>query len=383
MAVKKISERHQPSTLHRKGIDYTFLFLIMLLLLVGLVMLLSASAPAGASKYNDSYHFFKKQLVFVVAGLVGMVVVSRIDYRLYYKHAKLIFGICFILLLLVAIPGIGISLNGSRRWIQLPGFQLQPSEFMKLGLSMMLAYMISCGKYNVRDFKKLAPFGIVIGGVGLLMMLEPHVSGTIVMVGIGVWILISAGTKILPFAVGLPVIGIMGFIGIYLFDSNRLARIVRFLSPFEDMQHTGYQIAQALYAMGSGGLFGRGLGQSVQKYSYLPEPYNDFIFSIACEELGLFGGALIIIAFALLILRGFRIALNAPDTFGTLLATGIMAQIAIQTTLNIAVATSSVPNTGVSLPFFSYGGTAIMVILVEMGILLNISRASLKEHTNL
>ena len=149
------------------------------------------------------------------------------------------------------------------------------------------------------------------------------------------------------------------------------------------MQYTGYKIAQALYAMGSGGLFGRGLGQSVQKYSYLPEPYNDFIFSIACEELGLIGGAIIIAIFALLILRGFRIALNAPDSFGTLLATGIMAQIAIQTTLNIAVATSSVPNTGVSLPFFSYGGTAILVILIEMGILLNISRASVNEHGSL
>ncbi len=383
MAAKKTTERQQTGAMHHKGIDYTFLFLIMLLLLVGLVMLLSASAPAGASKYNDSYHFFKKQLVFVVAGLIGMVVVSRIDYRIYYKHAKLIFGICLILLVLVAIPGIGISLNGSRRWIQLPGFQLQPSEFMKLGLSMMLAYMVSCGRYNVTDLKKIAPFAAVIGSVAFLMILEPHLSGTIVMVGIGAWILISAGTKIWPFAVGLPVLGVFGFIGIYFFDANRLARLMRFLSPFEDMQHSGYQIAQALYAMGSGGLFGRGLGQSVQKYSYLPEPYNDFIFSIACEELGLFGGALIIIAFALLILRGFRIALNAPDTFGTLLATGIMAQIAIQTTLNIAVATSSVPNTGVSLPFFSYGGTAILVLLVEMGILLNISRSSLKEHANL
>lgn len=387
MVVRKSAVRQQNNVsgepLRKKGIDYTFLFLIMLLLSAGLVMLLSASAPAGASKYNDSYHFFKKQLVFVVLGLIGMVVVSRIDYRSYYKHAKLIFGICLILLVLVAIPGIGISLNGSRRWIQLPGFQLQPSEFMKLGLSMMLAYMISCGRYTVTDLKKMAPFAAVIGAVAFLMIIEPHLSGTIVMVGIGAWILISAGTKIWPFAVGLPVLGVIGVIGIYFLDANRLARLMRFLSPFEDMQHSGYQIAQALYAMGSGGLFGRGLGQSVQKYSYLPEPYNDFIFSIACEELGLFGGALIIIAFALLILRGFRIALNAPDTFGTLLATGIMAQIAIQTTLNIAVATSSVPNTGVSLPFFSYGGTAILVLLVEMGILLNISRSSIKEHTNL
>ncbi len=369
--------------LKQKSIDYTFLFFIMLLLSIGLVMLLSASAPAGASKYDNSYHFFKKQIVFVIIGLVGMVVVSKIDYRIYKKYAKLYFGICFIMLLLVAIPGVGVKLNGSRRWLQLPGFQIQPSEFMKLAVSILFAEMISSCKYNVSKLKDFGYFAVILGAVGLLMLLEPHLSGTIVIVGIGIWILISAGTRVAPFAVGVPIVGAIGFLFIYLFDANRLSRILRFISPFEDMQHTGYQIAQALYAMGSGGIFGRGLGQSVQKYSYLPEPYNDFIFSIACEELGLLGAIIIIAAFALLILRGFRIALNAPDTFGTLLATGIMAQVAIQTTLNIAVATSSVPNTGVSLPFFSYGGTAIMVLLVEMGILLNISRSSINEHTRL
>lgn len=366
-----------------KSIDYTFLFLIMLLLSIGLVMLLSASAPPGASKYNDSYYFFKKQMVFVFAGIVGMVVVSKIDYRIYKKYSNLIFGICLLLLLLVAIPGIGVSLNGSRRWLQLPGFQLQPSEFMKLAIAIFFADRISTGKYDVSKLHDLGYFAATLGIVALLMFLEPHLSGTIVIVGIGMWILISAGTKILPFAIAAPFVGVIGFIVIYFFDANRFARIMRFINPFEDMQHTGYQIAQALYAMGSGGLFGRGLGQSVQKYSYLPEPYNDFIFSIACEELGLLGAAVIILIFAMLILRGFRIALNAPDTFGSLLATGIMAHIAIQTTLNIAVATSSVPNTGVSLPFFSYGGTAILVILIEMGIILNISRASIKEHTRL
>ncbi len=371
------------SAIRNRGVDYTFLFLIMLLLSMGLVMLLSASAPAGASKYNDSYHFFKKQIVFVIIGLIGMVVVSKIDYIVYKKYARLYFGICFILLFLVAIPGVGTKLNGSRRWIQLPGFQMQPSEFMKLGIAMLFAEMVSTAKYNINKLEGFMYYGIPLGLTAVLMLLEPHLSGTIVIVGIGIWILISSGMKVAPFVVVLPPVGAIGFLLIYLFDANRLARILRFISPFEDMQHTGYQIAQALYAMGSGGIFGRGLGQSVQKYSYLPEPYNDFIFSIACEELGLFGAVIIIVAFALLILRGFRIALNAPDTFGTLLATGIMAQVAIQTTLNIAVATSSVPNTGVSLPFFSYGGTAIMVLLIEMGVLLNISRSSVNEHNRL
>lgn len=387
-ATKKSNVRRtkveKTNTNKSKSIDYTFLFIIMLLLSIGLVMLLSASAPAGATKYGSSYHFFGKQLLFVVVGLVFMVIVSKIDYRSYKGLVPVIFVISLVLLALVAIPGIGIKLNGSRRWLPLPGFQLQPSELMKLAISMLFAYMVSTGKYKVERLREaFNPFLIILGVVAGLMLAEPHLSGTIVICGIGIWILVSAGMRVKMLLISSPIVASLVVLVLYFADENRYARIMRFLNPFEDMQNTGYQISQALYAMGSGGLFGRGLGQSVQKYSYLPEPYNDFIFSIACEELGLFGGAIIIVLFALLIIRGFRIALNAPDTYGTLLATGIIAQIAIQTTLNIAVATSSVPNTGVSLPFFSYGGTAILVLLVEMGVLLNISRASINEHTKL
>ncbi len=365
----------------KSSIDYTFLFLIMLILSIGLVMLLSASAPAGASKFGDSYHFFTRQMIFVIPGLIGMVIVSKIDYHVYKKYAGMFFGVCTVLLVLVAIPGIGQEHNGSRRWIQLPGFQFQPSEFMKLAISLMFANMIASGKYNVSKLNGCIPFGILLFIVIVLMVLEPHVSGLLIMLGIGIWIMVSAGTPIWPFAGAGVILGSLGTVLIMLFDANRWSRILAFLNPFSDTRDSGYQIVQALYAMGSGGLFGRGIGQSVQKYSYLPEPYNDFIFSIACEELGLFGAAVIIILFASLILRGFRIALGAPDTFGTLLATGIMAQIAIQTTLNIAVTTSTVPNTGVSLPFFSYGGTAILILLIEMGILLNISRYGASGNT--
>ena len=377
---RRISKPSDEQVSFGKSIDYTFLFLIMLILSIGLVMLLSASAPAGASKFGNSYHFFVRQLVFVVPGFIGMVVVSKIDYHIYKKNARTFFGICTFLLILVAIPGIGQELNGSRRWIQLPGFQFQPSEFMKLAITIMFANMISSGKYNITKLNGCVPFGVLLGIVAVLMILEPHVSALIIMCGIGVWIMISAGTPVWPF-VGLGLAaGSLGTIVLMLFDANRWSRILAFVNPFSDIRGSGYQIAQALYAMGSGGLFGRGLGQSVQKYSYLPEPYNDFIFSIACEELGFFGAIIIIGLFASLILRGFRIALNAPDSFGTLLATGIVAQIAIQTTLNIAVTTSTIPNTGVSLPFFSYGGTAILILLIEMGILLNISRHSLNDN---
>ena len=360
----------------RGSIDYAFLFLIMLLLSIGLVMLLSSSAPAGASKFDNSYHFFFKQIVFVFIGLIGMVFFSKLDYRIYRKFAVPIFGVCAFLLVLVAIPGIGVKLNGSRRWLPMPGFQLQPSEFMKFAMAVLVAALVSTGKYDLKKLKSLAPFGIVLGITAVLMLLEPHLSGTIVIVGIGVCVLIVAGMPTKPlFLCGIP-LGGLTVVLIYFLSPNRFSRLMRFLSPFEDIQRTGYQIAQALYAMGSGGIFGRGIGQSIQKYSYLPEPYNDFIFSIACEELGLVGAAIIILLFILLIIRGLFIAVNSPDHFGTLLATGITAQVAIQTTLNIAVASSSVPNTGVSLPFFSYGGTAIMMLLFEMGVLLNISRYS-------
>lgn len=370
-------------TIKMKSIDYTFLFLIMLILSIGLVMLLSASAPAGATKFNDSYHFFKKQLLFVVAGVIGMVVVSKIDYRIYKKYAKLYFAVCFVLLVLVAIPGIGKAENGARRWLQLPGFRIQPSEFMKLGVAMIFAKLLSENKYNVRTLKGCVPYGAIIGFVMILMILEPHLSGLIILAGIAVCILIAAGTPVWPFATVGGVLGVVGVVAIRFLDPNRWSRLVIFTNPFQDTRDAGFQVVQALYAMGSGGLFGKGLGQSVQKYSYLPEPYNDFIFSIACEELGFVGAAIIIALFGLLVFRGLRIALNAPDSFGTLLSIGIVAQVAIQTILNIAVATSSVPNTGVSLPFFSYGGTAILVLLVEMGILLNISRASVSEHVSM
>ena len=360
-------------------IDYTFLFIVVLMVCVGMVMLLSASTPAARTKYGNSYYFFNKQLLFVVVGFLGMTIASFIDYKVYKKYAHYIFGVALLLLFMVAIPGIGIKLNGSRRWLPLPGFNFQPSEIMKVSIAILFASWLEDKRFPIKTFQGSLWYYGVVGIVSIFMLLEPHLSGTIVIAGIGVVLMIVSGTPLKPIGIAVPVVGSVGVAVISIFDPGRFSRLLIFLDPFSDLQNAGYQISQALYAIGSGGLFGKGLGRSVQKYAYLPEPYNDFIFAVVCEELGMIGAVLIIALFGALIYRGMKIAFSAPDKFSSLLCVGIMSQVAIQTIFNIAVATSSIPNTGVSLPFFSYGGTAIMILLCEMGIVLNISRHSLKK----
>lgn len=359
--------------------DWTFLFVVVLLLAFGLVMLLSASAPAGASIYGNSYYFFFKQFGFAAVGFVGMIFVSKINYNTYKRLAPTMMLICTILLVCVLIPGIGASHNGSRRWLNTPGIEVQPSEFMKPVIAMYFAKLVDDGKYDLKRLGGNLPYiGVLLVVVGLMLM-ETHLSGAIIIAGIGVSVMIAGGTPIKPVLIGALILLPVGILAVRVGSAVRWARITSFLDPFKDIRNESYQVAQGLYAIGSGGVFGLGLGQSVQKYSYLPEPYNDFIFAIVCEELGLVGAAVVILLFAALILRAVRIAMNAPDTYSSLVALGIAAQLALQTILNIAVATSSIPNTGVSLPFFSYGGTAILTLLLEMGVLLNISRYSIKD----
>ena len=357
-------------------IDYTFLVLVILVVAIGLVMLLSASTPDGKEAGN-TYSFFGKQLLFAVIGFVGMWFVSRMNYNAYKTLLPKMMFICGFLLLLVLIPGLGKRINGSRRWLNTPIIPIQPSEFVKPVIAMYFAYMIEKGKTNLKTIEGNVPYILVIGVIVLLMLCETHLSGAIVIAGIAVTVMIAGGTPIKPILGGGLCILPLGLLLVRFTSPERWSRVMSFVHPFEDVQNTGYQVAQGIYAIGSGKLFGLGLGQGIQKY-YLPEPYNDFIFAIICEELGFVGAIVIMGIFAALILRGVRIALNAPDVYGTLVATGIVAQLAIQTILNIAVATSSVPNTGVALPFFSYGGTSIMTLLLEMGVLLNISRHSNK-----
>lgn len=358
--------------------DYTMLFLIILIVAIGLIVMLSASAPSGSSEEGNSYYYFTRQLIFIVMGFVGMLIVSRLDLNKLLPLIPKAFVICVILLILVLIPGVGVESHGARRWLNIPFFQPQPSEFMKPVIAMYIAYLVHIKLIDLKKLKSnLFCLGI-IGVVALLLMLETHLSGTIVIVGIAGCVMIAGGTPIKPtLLIGAAMIALLF---IYLqFDPVRMQRITSLLDPFADSQGSGYQITQSIYAIGSGRLFGLGLGQSVQKYSSLPEAYNDFIFSIVCEELGFFGGVIIILLFAALFLRAMKIAINAPDVWSSLTCIGIAAQLGIQTFLNMGVAVSLIPNTGVSLPFFSYGGTSILTLLLEMGILLNVSRKSVKE----
>ena len=373
---KKQKKVHAWNMRQAGEIDYTFLILVILVVCAGLVMLLSASAPAGKTNSGNSYSFFGKQLLFAVIGFVGMWFVSRINYNSYKKLMPKLMFICGILLFLVLFPGLGKRINGSRRWLNTPIVPIQPSEFVKPVIAMYFAYMIESGKTDLKTIRGNVPYIVVIGIIAALMLCETHLSGTIVIAGIAIMVMIAGGTPVKPMIIGALIILPVGILTVKLASPVRWDRIISFLHPFADMRDKGYQVAQSIYAIGSGKLFGLGLGQSVQKYSYLPEPYNDFIFAIVCEELGFVGAVAVMALFLALILRGARIALNATDVYGTLTATGIVAQLAIQTVLNIAVATSSVPNTGVALPFFSYGGTSIMTLLLEMGVLLNISRYS-------
>ena len=374
--VKKTAQAK--AKLNKMGeMDRTLLFLIILVVVVGLTVLLSASAPSGNRIYDDSYYFFKRQLMFVVAGFVGMIVISTIDPDKYIPLIPKGFWICVLLLVLVLIPGVGVESNGARRWLNIPFIQLQPSELMKPAIAMYIAYLVKTRIVDLKTLRGNMVCAGIIGIVALLLMLETHLSGTIVIVGIAICVMIAGGTPIKPLILGVLVMGVVVFI--YLqFDDVRMARVTSLFDPFADAQNTGYQISQSIYAIGSGWVFGLGLGESVQKYSNLPEPYNDFIFSIVCEELGFVGATIIVLLFAALFMQAMVVAMKAPDIWSSLVCVGIASQLGIQSILNMGVATSLIPNTGVSLPFFSYGGTSIMTLLFEMGVLLNVSRRSVK-----
>ena len=359
-------------------LDYTLLFIVILIVALGLIVMLSASAPAGGRMQNDPYYYFKRQLLFIVMGFAGMIMVSRINLDSFLDLIPKAFIICIFLLILVLIPGIGVESHGARRWLNIPLIQLQPSELMKPIIARYIAYLIKKGVLNLKQLKSNFVCVGIIGIVALLLMLETHLSGTIVIVGIAVCVMIAGGTPVKPLLLGGALMAVL--VIIYLqFDSIRMARVEALIDPFADAQGSGYQISQSIYAIGSGKIFGLGLGQSVQKYSNLPEPYNDFIFSIVCEELGFFGAVVVVLLFAALFLKAMKIAINAPDVWSSLTCIGISSQIGIQTFLNMGVAVSIIPNTGVSLPFFSYGGTSILTLLLEMGVLLNISRKSVKD----
>lgn len=358
----------------RTAPDFWLLASILGLLAIGIVMVYSAGSVLAFHDYGDSFYFVKRQLLFATLGLVAMFFMMNLDYRIVRKYAKIILIICFGMLILVLIPGVGVVRGGARSWIGISSFGIQPSEFMKLGMILFLSYWLGKEDYRITSFTKglLPPLALMGAAFGLIM-LQPDLGTGTVMMGASLLIVFTAGAKIKHLA-GLASIGVLGFIGLILAAPYRLQRITAFLDPWSDPLGAGYQIIQSLYAIGPGGLAGLGLGMSRQKYSYVPEPQTDFIFSILAEELGFIGGLLVLLLFLILVWRGMRVAMTIDDTFGSLLAVGIVGMVAVQVVINIGVVIGLMPVTGITLPLISYGGSSLTLMLTAFGILLNLSR---------
>lgn len=360
---------------NRGKMDFPLLVSIILLLCIGIIMVSSASSYSALSKYDDSNFFLVKQLGFAIVGFIAMIVISTIDYKKYKKVSYLFYGLTLILMILVLTP-LGVSVNGAKRWLGIGDFfRFQPSEIMKIALVLATATYVSCNYKKLNSWKGYIVPAIFLLAVGVVMYLQDHLSGMIVMIVASVSIIFSSGIK-LKWKVIIPIMIVgIALVGVFLFsDEYRLSRVTAFLHPEEDIRGTNWQAAQSLYALGSGEIFGLGLGQSRQKYLWLSEAQNDFIFSVLGEEFGLIGSVSVILIFLFFIYRGFRIAITCKELYGSMLAAGIVSVFALQIFVNIAVVTSSMPVTGMPLPFFSYGGTALFINLCTMGILLNISR---------
>lgn len=351
--------------------DYNLLFLIIFLLSFGLVMLYSSSAYISANKYGDDAYYLKRQLRNIGLGAVMMFIMAKVDYRIWKKFGTLAYFGSFALCILVFMPGIGSSSHGSSRWIDLGPVSFQPSEVAKLGIIIFLAALIEKVPRQMGDWKTLAKiFAMTIPLLGVVAY--SNLSTAVIIFGIIACMLFVASPKYSHFVI-LGLLGVAFIVFFILFAGYRGNRVKAWLHP-ETAGDSGYQTMMGLYAIGSGGLFGKGLGESLQKLGNVPESQNDMIFTIICEELGLFGAVCLILLFVLLIWRMMVIANNSQDLYGSLLVVGVMAQVAIQAILNIAVVTNTIPNTGVILPFVSYGGTSIIFLMAEMGLVLSVSK---------
>ncbi len=357
-----------------EGVDLVFLLLLLLVLTVGLIMLYSASYAQSEydTGYTQSTRYLQKQGLCALIGLGAMMILSRIPPEFWLRWAWVLYGVSIVLLLCVLV--FGQSVNGARRWINIAGLQFQPSEIAKFTMIVLFAKLTRDFGKQARQFRRgVLGFGAALLGILVPLALEKHLSAIMLMGMVAVVMMFIAGThpKWLLAGAGAAVVFVAVYVSLMGYAGDR---VTAWLHPEQDPSDTGYQILQSLYAIGSGGLFGLGLGKSRQKYLYLPFQYNDYIFAIICEELGLVGAALIIVLFGALILRGYRIALYGGSRFRTVLGAGLITLIAVQTILNLCVVTNLLPSTGIALPFFSYGGTALAVNLGEMGIVLSISR---------
>lgn len=374
--------------------DYSLLFLLLFLLGFGLIMIYSASSYEAFQEYQDAAHYLKKQLVAICVGLVGMIIATKIPIGFWRYVAYASYVVAIILILLVKTP-LGVSSHGATRWIGIPGtgFNLQPAEVAKIAVILVCALLLSNMKENVKKwgawiFMMIVPLPLA----ALIYFVTNNLSSAIIVVAIGwVMIFISSPTFMRYVVMGASALSAAAVIILYVVQKAqeplqegetqnfRFGRILAWLDPEAASRDQGFQTVQGLYAIGSGGIWGKGLGESIQKMDFVPEAQNDMIFSIICEELGLFGGGAVIILFIMLLWRMMRIATNARDNFSALLVTGVMAQIAVQSILNIAVVTNTIPNTGVSLPFISYGGTSVVFLLAEMGIVFGVAGRILQK----
>lgn len=362
--------------MRKREYDFWLLFTVIVLLALGTIMVFSASSYNALNFMGNKYHYLIRQVIWVTLGLISMNIFSKLDYRRIALSSPVLMGISTVLLILVRIPGIGSKVNGSWRWFNFGAFSFQPSEFTKIAMILFLSLSLSKNSHKLdKFFTGLVPYLIIVGIVDLLLYLEPHMSAIILVTLVSVVILFCAGARIWHFMLLAIPASIGGWI-LIVSDEYRVQRILSFMDPFKYAQDSGYQVINSLYAIASGSVFGRGLGKSLQKYLYLPEPHNDFIFPVLAEELGFVGAVTVIILFMLFIWRGLKISMNAPDMMGSLIAAGITSLVALEAVINIAVVTSTIPATGMPLPFFSYGGTSTLFLLTSIGILLNISKGS-------
>lgn len=358
-----------------KNLDFTFLITLIILLCIGLIALSSASSYYALTESGKSSYYLVRQLIFAIIGVICMIVVSKIDYKEFKKLGYLAYIIGIGLMLLVFVPGIGSGAKGATRWLNLGLFTFQPSEIMKLCL------ILGLSSYIVNNQKKMATWkGYIVpvamtGLVCILMYFQSHLSGALVMCVILGVVMIASGFKVKARVIIIAILVVIVLGSAFLFsESYRIDRVKAFLNPEEDITGGNWQPTQSLYAIGSGGLFGRGLGQSRQKYLWLPEAQNDFVFSVFAEEFGFLGSLVVVGLFAFLIIRGITIALKSKDLYGMLITVGIIGMFAFQIVVNIAVVTKFIPTTGMPLPFFSYGGTSLVINLVAMGVVLGVSR---------
>lgn len=376
MPGRQKTENKMPHLWARGSFDVPFFAVVIVILTIGLVMLFSATYAYAYHNEGNGLYYITRQSVFAVAGIAAMIVVSKVDYHLLRVAAFPLYGVAVLLLIIVQVLPTNLEY---KRWIQLGAFTIQPSDIAKFAVVLLLAHLISMNLKKMRTFQfGVLTCGAVFGIICVLVLLGKHLSATMLIGAMSMVMMYIGGTQKKWFIIGIAAVLAL-LLAVYFipgFMDHSAERITAWLDKDYEPLGARWQTNNSLYAIGSGGLFGTGLGNSKQKYLYVSEPQNDFIFSIVCEELGFIGAALIIALFIFLVWRGFQIAMKAPDKFGSLLVIGIIAQVGIQTLLNIAVVTDTIPNTGIALPFFSSGGTALMLLLFEMGVVLAVSRQS-------